>query len=100
MATTQTHIYSVPCLVMVSAHLALPWVRACWGAGENHGSPIISSPIFAEAREAACGLQISCEIPAYLLKPPWSSRNPFQFFFPPGDGEVCQEASGIAFPYS
>lgn len=60
------------------------------GRGESRLASI-SSAISAEAREAACALRISCEISAYLLKPPWSSWNPFQFFFFPGDGEVCRE---------
>lgn len=67
---------------MMSAHLTPLLVRACWRAGENHGFSIISSPNFSETREAAYGLQISCEALLTCLSLPGPRGIHFSFYFP------------------
>lgn len=66
---------------MMSAHLTPPLGQGLWRSGENHGFSIIPSPNFSETREAACGLQISCEALLTCLSLPGPHGIHFSFYF-------------------
>lgn len=63
---------------MMPAHLTLLLGRGLLqGRGEYRGFSIIRFPNFAEAQEAACGLQIPCEALLTCLCLLGSSWHPF-----------------------